>query len=546
MKLLAMSKKKLVLISCLSGLLLSFAWLDLLFAPLMLVAFVPMLWVEDYISKNNEDKKFSPFAGFAYSYLPFLIWNATTIFWVSFSTPAALVLPFFQASLMAVAFQLFHWTKRVFGHEKKINYVFFIIFFLAFEFMELHWDFNFPWLNLGNSFAKYPALVQWYEFTGIAGGSLWILLSNVFALFFLNGVLEKYFNKKINYFLGIILALPIIISLTMYFTYNEEKTQGTNVVVVQPNLDPYSEQYNLSPQDVCNIITGLTLQKADKETDFVLCPESCIQEYAWEEYIEDVGSIAYLRDFSNRFPKLEFVAGISSRKKVDESQRTIATREHKRYGFLYENYNTAIKIDRDTLSPKSQIRHKSVLTPAVEKMPLQRYLGFMENFILDLGGTVGSLGTDKDYKVFTSENKPKVATAICYESVDGQYVANLVNAGAEILFVITNDGWWKNTPGHRQHAAFASLRAIENRRYVARSANTGISSFVSPKGEVLQKTEYWKEDVIKETLYAQTKKTFYTRHGDYIYRAISFVAVLSIMLGIVYGVLRKKKNLTIN
>lgn len=546
MKLLAMSKKKLVLISCLSGLLLSFAWLDLLFAPLMLVAFVPMLWVEDYISKNNEDKKFSPFAGFAYSYLPFLIWNATTIFWVAFSTPAALVLPFFQASLMAVAFQLFHWTKSVFGHEKKINYVFFIIFFLAFEFLELNWDFNFPWLNLGNSFAKYPALVQWYEYTGVAGGSLWILLSNVFALFFLNGVLEKYFNKKINYFLGIILALPIIISLTMYFTYKEEKTQGANVVVVQPNLDPYEEQYSLSPQDVCNIITGLTLQKADKETDFVLCPESCIQEYAWEEYIEDVGSIAYLRDFSNRFPKLEFVAGISSRKKVEESQRTIATREHKRYGFLYENYNTAIKIDRDTLNPQSQLRHKSVLTPAVEKMPLQRYLGFMENFILDLGGTIGTLGTDREFKVFSSENKPKVATAICYESVDGGYIANLVNAGAEILFVITNDGWWKNTPGHRQHAAFASLRAIENRRYIARSANTGISSFVSPKGEVLQKTEYWKEDVIKETLYAQKKKTFYTRHGDYIYRAISFFAVLSIMLGIVYGVLRKKKNLTIN
>lgn len=542
MKLLAMNKKKLVLISCFSGLLLSLAWLDLLFAPLMLVAFVPMLWVEDYISKNNEDKRFSSYAGFAYSYLPFLIWNATTIFWVSFSTPAALVLPFFQASLMALAFQLFHWAKRVFGVEKKINYVFFIIFFLAFEFLELNWDFNFPWLNLGNSFAKFPALVQWYEYTGVAGGSLWILLSNVFVLFFLNGVLEKYSNKKINYFLGIILALPIIISLTIYFTYEEEKTKGSDVVVVQPNLDPYEEQYSLSPQDVCLIIENLTLQKADENTDFVLCPESCIQEYAWEEYLEETPSIEYLREVSNRFPKLEFIAGMSSRKRVEESQRTIATRVHKRYGFLYENYNTAIKIDRDTLSPQSQIRHKSVLTPAVEKMPLQKYLGFMENFILDLGGTVGSLGTDKDFKVFSSENKPKTATAICYESVDGGYVANLVKSGAELLFIITNDGWWKNTPGHRQHASFASLRAIENRRYIARSANTGISSFVSPKGEVLQETKYWQEDVIKETLYPQTKKTFYTRYGDYIYRTASFLAVLIILLGLVNNVLKKKKN----
>lgn len=541
-----MSKRKLLLISGLSGLLLSLAWLDLLFAPLMLVAFVPMLWVEDYISKNNEDKIFSPSAGFAYSYIPFLIWNATTIFWVAFSTSAALVLPFFQATLMALAFQLFHWAKRVFGVERKINYVFFIIFFLAFEFVELNWDFNFPWLNLGNSFAKYPALVQWYEFTGVAGGSFWILLSNVFALFVLQCVLEKKHRKIFYYSLGLIICLPIIVSLTLYFTFQEEKSQASEVVVVQPNLDPYEEQYSLTPQEVCNIITNLTLQKADKETDYVLCPESCIQEYAWEEYIDEVGSVVYLRNLSNQFPKLEFVAGISSRKKVEQSQRTIATREHKRYGFLYENYNTAIKIDRDTINPQSQLRHKSVLTPAVEKMPLQNYLGFMEEFILDLGGTVGTLGTDKDYKTFSSENKPKVATAICYESVDGGYIAKLVNAGAEILFVITNDGWWRNTPGHRQHASFASLRAIENRRYIARSANTGISSFVSPKGEVLQKTKYWEEDVIKETLYAQKKKTFYTKHGDYIYRASSFLAVLSILLSVVYGVLRKKKNLTIN
>lgn len=538
-----MSKRKLLLISSISGLLLSLAWLDLLFAPLMLVAFVPMLWVENYIASNNEDKRFSPFAGFAYSYLPFLIWNATTIFWVAFSTPAALVLPFFQASLMAVTFQLFHWSKRVFGIEKKINSVFFIIFFLAFEFVELHWDFNFPWLNLGNSFAKYPALVQWYEFTGVAGGSFWILLSNIAAFYLCDAVVKKSKFKSYLYIFISIVCIPILFSLFLNFTYKEDKSVASDVVVVQPNLDPYEEQYTLSPQEVCNIIANLTLQKADKNTDYVLCPESCIQEYAWEEYMEEIGSIVYLRSFSNHFPKLEFIAGISSRKKVEENQRTIATREHKRYGFLYENYNTAIKIDRDTLNPQSQLRHKSVLTPAVEKMPLQKYLGFMENFILDLGGTVGTLGTDSDYKVFQSNEKPKVATAICYESIDGQHIANLVKAGAEMLFVITNDGWWKNTPGHRQHAAFASLRAIENRVYIARSANTGISSFVSPKGKVLQQTEYWQEDVIKETLYAQNKKTFYTRHGDYIYRTFSFLAVMSILLSLVYGVLKKKNQL---
>ena len=126
-------------------------------------------------------------------------------------------------------------------------------------------------------------------------------------------------------------------------------------------------------------------------------------------------------------------------------------------------------------------------------------------------------------------------------------MSQLVGRGAELIFIITNDGWWKDTPGHRQHAAFASLRAIENRRPIARSANTGTSCFVSSKGESMQQTEYWKEAVIKQTLYPQKEITFYTKYGDYIYRAASFLAVLFLLLSFVVSHLRKaegKKNQT--
>ena len=166
----------------------------------------------------------------------------------------------------------------------------------------------------------------------------------------------------------------------------------------------------------------------------------------------------------------------------------------------------------------------------------------MGDLALDLGGTVGTLGTDEDYIVFFSNGKPKTATAICYESTDGRYISQLVARGAELIFIITNDGWWKDTPGHRQHAAFASLRAIENRRPIARSANTGISCFVSPRGESSQQTEYWKEAVIKQTLYPQNEITFYTKYGDYIYRAASFLAILFLLLSFVVSHLRKAEE----
>lgn len=534
----------------LSGLMLSLAWWDMMLAPLMLVAFVPLLWVESYISGHRKERKFSSWAAFRYSYLPFLLWNLTTIYWVAYSTPLAAALPFVQALLMALVFQAAHFCKRTLGRGGVWGNLFFALFFLAFEWLHLNWDINFPWLNLGNSFARFPALVQWYEYTGSAGGTLWIWLCNIaffeLLLLFLGKSKQKAENKKLIAVLSrtaAVLIIPIAISLTLWFTFTPEKTEGSDVVVVQPNLDPYSTQYDYSPRQVCDIVMRLASKETDDNTDFILCPESCLQDYAWEETIEQSMSINVLRQFENRYRKAQVISGMSSRRTLGVSSKSKAARK---FPFPYEGYyescNIAICIDRDTLNPESPIHHKSVLTPFVEKMPFKSVLGFLGDLALDMGGTVGTLGTDSEPTLLCAKDKPKVAAAICYESADGGYVASLVRQGAQMIFVMTNDGWWENTPGHRQHAAFASLRAIENRRPIARSANTGISCFVSPKGVQSERTEYWTEAVIKQTLHPQTRQTFYTLHGDYIYR-ISSIAVIALLLpALVVSHLRRKEE----
>jgi apolipoprotein N-acyltransferase len=116
-----------------------------------------------------------------------------------------------------------------------------------------------------------------------------------------------------------------------------------------------------------------------------------------------------------------------------------------------------------------------------------------------------------------------------------------VRKGANVLFIITNDGWWGNTPGHKQHLSFASLRAIETRRSIARSANTGVSCFVNQRGDIQQATKYWERDVIRQEINLNSKITFYTRFGDYFGRISSFISVLFILLAIVFGIKRKNK-----
>ena len=128
-------------------------------------------------------------------------------------------------------------------------------------------------------------------------------------------------------------------------------------------------------------------------------------------------------------------------------------------------------------------------------MPFMKYLGFLKDIVFDIGGTSGNLGRQDEPSKFTAKDGVKIAPVICYESVFGEYVTQYVKKGAGLIFIITNDGWWRNTPGYKQHFSFARLRAIETRRSIARAANTGISCFINQRGDVVQPTSWWEKVV---------------------------------------------------
>jgi apolipoprotein N-acyltransferase len=164
-----------------------------------------------------------------------------------------------------------------------------------------------------------------------------------------------------------------------------------------------------------------------------------------------------------------------------------------------------------------QSYHKSKLVPGVEKMPWPALFKYVEKFAIDLGGISGSLGMqDEREAFFTPDKKFAAGPIVCYESVYGQYVGEYVKKGANFLAIITNDGWWGDTPGYKQHLKYGALRAIETRRSIVRSANTGITATINQKGEIENKTSWWKEDAIKASINVNDHITFYTRFGDYL------------------------------
>jgi apolipoprotein N-acyltransferase len=528
-------------LSILSGILLSLSWPENGFPFLIFIALIPLLIVEgQHYQKRNDN---GTFGIFWYGFITFLIFNTLTTYWIYNSTLAGAIAAIVLNSLfMSIIFQAFHYTHRKMIGEAA-GYLALIGYWLSFEYLHLRWDLNWPWLNFGHVFAAYPRWIQWYEFTGVFGGSLWVVTVNILLYKFLHfRIIMKVCNRQAALLLIsslFLLVLPSAVSLIMYASYRE-KSDPVDVVVVQPNLDPYNEQYTLDPLDVTERMLELAAKKADSLTDFIVFPESAIQEYAFEDQLDSIGSIKTLRKFNQSYHRMNAAVGISTRKIFGENEPLSSTarkfRDADRY---YDAYNTALYVAHDG---KLQIHHKSKLTPGVEKMPYPRLFRFLENYAIDLGGTIGSLGVDNREIPFRVSDHLQIAPIICYESVYGEFLNGFIKNGASLIVVITNDGWWGNTPGHRQHLQFSVLRAIETRRSIARSANTGISCFINQRGDVSQRTRYWEPDVIRSTINANDKITFYVKHGDYIGRMFLMISAVMAMITIVFAFSKKSRG----
>jgi len=526
-----MNTRKRILYSLLSGLLLTPAWYEWGNGLVLIVALIPLLAIEDYLCQNKSE--FGSGAFFRYAALAFFVWNVATTWWIYNSTAigviAAVLINTFMWSLVM---WLFHLAKRRLGPQ--IGYFSLILFWITWEFFYHNAEISWPWLTLGNGFLYNIRLIQWYEYTGVLGGSLWVLVLNILLFNLLKGYKTEIPRRQLlaqAIMILVILSGPIAISLVRFYTYREKPDPKT-VVVIQPNIDPYEKFVSIPSQEQTIIQLTEAMKMADSTVDYFIAPETSINNNIWMDRIEEVPDIQMIRSFLRAYPGAAYVPGIQCYRRLlpGEPVSDIA-REIPGTDMKFESFNAAIQLDSTKRVP---FYFKSKLVVGVEKMPYARYLRFLEKFTVRLGGTFRGWGT-QDYRgvFFSASDSTGVSPIICYESVYGEFVTGYVKNGANLLFVITNDGWWGDTPGYHQHNAFSSLRAIETRRSIARSANTGISSLINQRGEVLDKLGWWKRGAVKGTINANDTLTFYVQHGDYIGRTAAFISLLIVIIMII-------------
>lgn len=514
---------KYLLLTLISAMLLSVSWPTYGVPFFIFFALVPLLMMEHGVSRFSGYGRKS-WVVFGLSYLCFVIWNIVTTGWLyearnpdgSHSLLAVVFPVLVNSFLYSLVFQCYHWYKNAQGTYWGL--AFFIAIWMAFEKFHLNWEFTWPWLNLGNVFSEYPKLIQWYDTLGATGGSFWILAVNVF-LFYTIRTWEAGRKRKDlirNTVLAIVLiALPMIISVAKYNNFDEKPLGTVNVLMLQPDLNPYGEKYSKDSIAIENDLLQLAESGSKGKIDYYIAPETAlpgkgsISERSFEKSL----ILNTIKSFLEKHPGSVFETGISSHKFYTSKDTPPKEAYQLNQGLWVESFNSAVQV---MPGHEVEVYHKGKLVPGVEIFPYISYLKpLLGDAMLNLGGTVASLGTDKERTAFSNPfNKGKMAPIICYESIYGEFTGDYIKKGANFLGIMTNDSWWGVSQGHKQLLSYARLRAIETRREIARAANSGISAHIDARGETVADTFYGD----KTTLFAKVNLydglTFYTRTGD--------------------------------
>jgi len=506
---------------------------------LSLIGFAPLLLMESICEKRQVKRTFW------YCFAAFLLFNLFTTWWLWCVAPMAMVMANLVNTLaMSIVFALFRLVKRLCRNSATavrnlIPYLFLPAAWMGWERVYQQIEISWPWLTLGNSFSTTVSLVQWYENTGVLGGSLWIFVCSLLAFATLSYFLDH--NKMATALTATLLMaaviIPSAISLMRYYTY-EEKGDAVEVALAQPNVDPFMK-YGYIPQDsLDNRILELFDSVITPKTQYIVTPETFTYNIDLQNPLMNASYQKYVK-YLEKYPDVDMLLGSLTYLSMFTPAKPTPTA--RKYGFAWVDlYNTAMVIDHNGFLTKEQCYHKSKLVPGVEFIPYIDALSWLGPIFEKFGGSSTSYARLKKMNAVANRGPLRFAPIICYESVYGDYCTGAMRDGANVIAVITNDGWWGNTPGHTQHFNFAALRAIENRRDVIHVANNGTSGFINQRGDVLCETPWWVETAITGELHPNEKLTYFSKHGDVIGKVSEMAAICLLLAALVFCVLDRR------
>ncbi|MEX2463131.1 MAG: apolipoprotein N-acyltransferase, partial [Balneolaceae bacterium] len=451
-----------------------------------------------------------------YAYPSFVLWNLFSTYWLMMATVAGgLAAILANAAIMLIPLLI---IRQLFN--SKFNPILSSFFaaatWVSYEFLHHNWDLAWPWLTLGNGWSNLTGVIQFISFTGVFGISFWVILSASLFYFWI----EHQTKKRLLTAFIIFFIFPLMSVLTLV-TMNISEGEPVEVAIVQPNSDSY-QPYGGHPNihSLIDKLLNLSNEARTDRTDLIIWPENALDTML----TIDSPLFNKIRD-SLQVWDTHLISGAGFYDFYDTDEDQPQVYRETAGGRAYNIYNSALYFQN---SKPIEVYRKGELVPIVERFPFVEFFQKADLFGWVNWPDIANYGRGTTADLF-EVNHLKTPALICYDSIFSGWVNQFVNGGADFLTIITNDGWWGDSHGHTQHFAFARLRAIEHRMWIARSANNGISGIISPDGKVQIKTEFWTEDAFHFTIYGNTHPTFYSRYGNW----IGYLSLIILAIGIV-------------
>ena len=372
---------------------------------------------------------------------------------------------------------------------------------------------GFPWAELGHSQYLNLPFIQMADVTGVYGPSFVIVLVNG-ALF---SVLHQWPRKIFPY--RAVIATAAVFSGFLIYGYVKMGALETRILqqpalrvgLVQGNIDQSVKWDPSFQKQTMEIYEKLSLKVAETKPELIIWPETATP-FFFQDAKEYQPLVLAIPEKTNAF----LLFGTPSYK-IEKGK--------------VNHYNSALLV-----SASGEIRgkyDKIHLVPFGEYVPLQSLLFFIGS----LGEGIGNFKSGKEIFNFPLP-QGRFGVLICFEIIFPNLCRRFVKEGADFLVTITNDAWFGRTSAPYQHFAQATFRAVENRVFIARAANTGISGFISPTGKIIKEGGIFKEEALNGTIHMMKEKTFYTLYGDVFAWICSAVSVLLLA----YAWIQRKNN----
>lgn len=463
------------------------------------------------------------------------VWNAGATWWLGYATvPGAIFTILANTLLYWVAVALLPWSTGVILGA-RMGWIAWFSGFLAVEWLHFHWELRWPWLTLGYAVSEAVDWIQWYEWTGVQGGTLVLLLGGRLLA-------QVWFSRSYWRLLSGVLAGALLVGgfgvSRILQSRDFSSRMPMYVRVLQPNVDPYSEKF-YTAEDELNLqlmrLAELSRHCPLGDTiEVIITPETAIPGGIWLHSLLENPVLTPWIQWVHTCEGARVILGATTFQ-LYEGRQTATARPIPGTSRYYDAFNSAVLLHPETI----RVYHKELLVPGVETLPYHSVTEpILGGLMLDLGGISGSLGTQKFHPLLHLKDSLYMAVVICYESIFPEYVRDLLRehapAGGKVpaIAVITNDGWWEHTPGHWQHFSYARVLAITFRRWVLRSANTGISALIRPDGSVLSWLPYEQEGVLHAWIPGEYRETLFLRVGNVVGRMGGFVYLLVILITI--------------